>query len=130
MKRQHMAHRRAEQLLHERLTPCEYKHLQRRGYLDIASRLNPHRYYRIPKHKGRVWVYESFMQGDAMLWRKTGELCLIAIEDVPEADLVLSHKWMIEGDEAAYLALANWIRMPDTSWTQYIGAPTPAQHDA
>jgi hypothetical protein len=120
----HTAHRRAEQLLRERLTPCEYKDLQRSGFLDISSRLCPQRYYRIPRHRGRVWVYEASTHDDTLLWRKTGELCLVAIEDVPDADLVLSHKWMIEGDEAGYLALANWIRIPDTGWTLYTGAPT------
>jgi hypothetical protein len=126
----HAAHRRAEHLLRERLTPCEYKYLQKFGFLDISSRLNPHRYYRIPKHKGRVWVYEALLHGDAPVWRKTSELCLVAIEDVPDADLVLSHKWMIEGDEAAYIALANWIRIPDAGWTMYIGGQTALQRES
>lgn len=125
MEWQQVAQRRAEQLLRERLTQCEHRRLQKYGYLDIPSRTESHRCYRIPRYRGRVHVFEAFMLGDTLLWRKTAELCVVSMDDVPDADLVLSHKWMIEGDETGYLALANWIRLPDTDWTIHV--PIQAQ---
>lgn len=127
MEWQQVAQRRAEQLLRERLTQCEHQRLQKYGYLDIPSRLDPNRCYRIPRYRGRVHVFEAFTLGERLLWRKTAELCVVSMDDVPDADLVLSHKWMIEGDETAYLALANWIRLPDTEWTMHI-AVQPQVH--
>jgi hypothetical protein len=29
---------------------------------------------------------------------------------MPDADLVLTHKWLIEADEQKYLNTANWVR--------------------
>jgi hypothetical protein len=127
MEWQQVAHRRAEQLLRERLTPSEHRRLQKYGYLDMPSRIEAQRCYRIPRHRGRVHVLEAIMLGDTLLWRKAAELCVVSMDDVPDADLVLSHKWMIEGDEAGYLALANWIRLPDTDWTLHV-AVQPQVH--
>ena len=74
------------------------------GYLEVPSRLHPGRTYRIPYRPGRVTVCEG--------GRPVCQLCVIACNPVPYADLILTQKWLIEVDEGAYLALANWIDGP------------------
>lgn len=102
------AQARAEALLRASITVDEYASLLQRGYLEIPSRLYPNRIYQIPR-KRRVRVCEVVHHGADEQRRRLGELCLNACEPVPEADLVLTHKWAIEADEATYLATANWI---------------------
>jgi hypothetical protein len=34
-------------------------------------------------------------------------LCVQSVEPIPDGDAILMHKLMIEGDEAAYLRIAN-----------------------
>ncbi len=57
------------------------------------------RIYHVPAGPGWVDVYES------------GELCLRVcvepVERLPQADVVLAHKLMIEGDEQRYMWAAN-----------------------
>ena len=98
------AARRAEGLLREHVSDSHYQHLRSNGYLEVPSRLHPGRTYRIPSRPGRVTVWEG--------GRPVGQLCVIACDPVPSADLILTHKWLIEADERAYLALANWINGP------------------
>jgi hypothetical protein len=112
------ANRRAEQLLRERLTREQYDQLTKFGYLDIPSRLDPYRQFRIPRHRGRVLVLQSCNMGDNVLSRKVAELCVVSSEPVPDADMVLIHKLMIEADEANYLATANWTRPPHEHWSR------------
>jgi hypothetical protein len=109
------ANSRAEKLLRDSLPRPQYQQLERLGYLDLPSQLDPGRTYRIPRLRGRVQVYESYLLGSTLLRRKTAELCVIACEPVPDADLILAHKWMIEADEVRYLSTANWIKTPH-SW--------------
>jgi hypothetical protein len=109
------ANSRAEKLLRDSLPCAQYQQLERFGYLDLPSQLDPSRTYRIPRLRGRVQVYESYLLGATLLRRKSAELCVIACEPVPDADLILAHKWMIEADEVHYLATANWIKTPH-SW--------------
>jgi hypothetical protein len=106
---------RAEKLLRDSLPREQYQQLEHFGYLDLPSQLDPARIYRIPRLRGRVQVYESYLLGTTLLRRKTAELCVIACEPVPDADLILAHKWMIEADEVRYLSTANWIKTPH-SW--------------
>ncbi len=96
------AKERAEDLLRTSICPEQYEQLRRIGYLEIQSTIYPTRRYRLPRRRQRVQVIES--------GRKIGELCVVAVDPVPDADLILTHKWMIEGDEEGYLALANWMR--------------------
>ncbi|RIK38055.1 MAG: hypothetical protein DCC55_22290 [Chloroflexi bacterium] len=113
-----LANRRAEQLLRERLTPEQYNQLAKFGYLDIPSRLDPYRQFRIPRTRGRVLVLHNCSIGGTVLSRKVAELCVVSSEPVPDADMVLIHKLMIEADEANYLATANWTRPPHESWSR------------
>lgn len=119
------ANRRAEQLLRERLTPEQYAQLAKFGYLDIPSRLDPYRQFRIPRARGRVLVLHNCSIGDAILSRKVAELCVVSSEPVPDADMVLIHKLMIEADEAHYLATANWTRPPNENWSREAMAVRP-----
>lgn len=112
------ANRRAEQLLRERLSRAQYEQLTKFGYLDIPSRLDPYRQFRIPRNRGRVLVLHNCSMGGSMLSRKVAELCVVSSEPVPDADMVLIHKFMIEADEAAYLATANWTRPPHENWSR------------
>ena len=100
------AKRRAGELLRAVLTPDQYGHLMQRGHLDIASPSDPERIYRVPKSPGRVQVREK---GRLTMW-----LCLQPLERVPEADILIMHKLMIEADEETYLQKAN--RFTPTYW--------------
>jgi len=91
--------RRAGELLRAVLTLEQYRQLMRRGYVDIPSPRDPQCIYRVPQAPGLVGVIE---QG-----RRKASLCLQPLEQVPDADLVVIHKLMIEADEETYLQTAN-----------------------
>jgi len=103
------AKRRAERLLRESITPEQYKQLLTRGYLEIPSRLYTGYHYRIPRNQQRVQIYETYSSSNGPSSRKLAELCVVACDPVPDADLVLTHKLMIEADEQSYLSIANRI---------------------
>jgi len=103
------AKRRAETLLRSSITQEEYRQLLDRGYLEIPSRLYPGYLYRIPRNQQRVQIYETNQAGPAPYARKLAELCVISCDPVPDADMVLAHKLMIEADEQSYLSIANRI---------------------
>jgi hypothetical protein len=93
------AERRATGLLRDTLTPEQFRQLTWRGYLEIPSPAEPHRVYRVPRSKGYVQVIEN---GRAVM-----RLCLQPVECLPDADVVVLHKLMIEGNEEIYLEKAN-----------------------
>jgi len=93
------AERRASELLRAVLTPEQYGQLIQEGHIDIASPSNPGRVYRVPQSPGRVQVREN---GKLKLW-----LCVQPFRWLPDADLVVIHKLMIEADEEVYLQKAN-----------------------
>ena len=93
------AERRAAGLLRDTLTPEQFHQLTWRGYLEIPSPTEPRRVYRVPRSKGYVQVIEN---GRAIM-----RLCLQPVECLPDADIVVLHKLMIEGNEEAYLEKAN-----------------------
>ena len=95
---------RAERLLAEMLTDEERSQLGQQGYLEVRSPNLDGRVYRIPRVRGSVGVYEA---GAAV-----AHLCVQPLEPVPDADVVLIHKLMIEGDEREYLRTANHLRLP------------------
>ena len=97
------ANRRANELLRSVLTGKEYRLLKRHGYLDIKSPSDPECCYRVPRAQGLVGVIK---QG-----RRTMSLCLQPREWVPDADVVVLHKLMIEADEETYLRTANKLMM-------------------
>ena len=101
---------RAEALLRESVTTEQYQHLLHYGYLEMASRLYPNRRYHIPHDRRRVQVFEFCATNPGQQPQKLGELCVIACEPMPDADLVLTHKWLIEADEQKYLSIANWVK--------------------
>ena len=93
------AEARAEALLRELLSEAEYRQLARDGYLAVPSPAHPDRTYRVPRDGGQVRVYE----GD----RPVMGLCVQPAAPLPGGDVVLLHKLLIEGDEPAYLRVAN-----------------------
>jgi hypothetical protein len=93
------AQERAELLLQHMRSDDEYRHLNRRGFLEIPSPSRPRRTYRIPRHQGQVKVFEDGMPIMA--------LCVQSVEPIPDGDVVLMHKLMIEGNEDEYLRIAN-----------------------
>ena len=95
------ANRRANELLCSVLSSEQYDQLRRKGYLDIPSPRDPGRIYRVPQAQGLVGVIE---QG-----RRKMSLCLQPLEWVPDADIVVMHKLMIEAEEEIYLQTANII---------------------
>lgn len=93
------AERRAHSFMRELLTASQYQQLTRSGFVEVVSPSIPDRIYRIPGAGGLVRVYE---QGHAVM-----DLCLQPVEALPDGDVVLLHKLMIEGNEQEYLAKAN-----------------------
>lgn len=81
------------------LTAEQFHQLTWCGYLEVSSPTEPLRVYRIPKSKGYVQVIEN---GRAIM-----RLCLQPVECLPDADIVVLHKLMIEGNEKVYLQKAN-----------------------
>lgn len=90
---------RARAMLREVLSEGEYQQLMKYGYLEIGSPSIEQRVYRIPGAGGLVRVYDH---GTAVM-----ELCLQPAEPLPDGDVVVLHKLMIEGNEQEYLAKAN-----------------------
>ncbi len=95
------AKRRASELLRSVLTLEQYNQLIRHGYIDIPSPSNSERIYRVPRYPGRVQVREK---GKITMW-----LCLQPLELIPDFDIVVIHKLMIEAEEEVYLQKANHI---------------------
>ncbi|MHB1005335.1 MAG: hypothetical protein ACYC3S_06780 [Chloroflexota bacterium] len=93
------AEARAARMLGEMLTPHELAQLDGRGFLAIPSPNRPGRVYHVPRHQGLVSVYERGVLAE--------RLCVGAINWIPDADTVLLHKLMIEGNEEEYLRMAN-----------------------
>jgi hypothetical protein len=101
------AERAAEALLHRLLTDSEYDTLSRNGFLDVPSQEYPGRIYRIPRGPGQVLVVER--------GRVLERLCVQpASMGLPEADVVLMHKLLLEADERRYLMTAN--HFPRAIW--------------
>lgn len=90
---------RARALLRQVLGPEEHERLVRQGYLEIPSPSIAGRVYRVPYFQGMVEVVEGGVS--------TMRLCVVPLRWVPDPDVVLIHKLMIEGDEARYLRVAN-----------------------
>jgi len=93
------AERCAVHLLRDILTAEQLRQLTWRGYLEISSPTEPQRVYRVPRSKGYVQVIEN---GRAVM-----RLCLQPVECLPDADIIVLHKLMIEGNEEVYLQKAN-----------------------
>jgi len=93
------AERRAADLLRDTLTPEQFRQLVWRGYLEVPSPTEPQRVYRVPRTKGYIQVIEN---GRAVM-----PLCVQPIESLPDADVVVLHKLMIEANEENYLQKAN-----------------------
>ncbi len=91
--------RRAADLLRDILTPEQVRQLLWHGYLEVPSPTEPQRVYRVPRAKGYVQVVEN---GRAIM-----RLCLQPVECLPDADVVVLHKLMIEANEEMYLQKAN-----------------------
>ncbi len=99
---------RADELLRSVLTSEQYSQLMRYRYLDITSPRDPGCIYRVPKLPGLVHIIEK--------GRHTASLCLQPLEWVPDADVVLIHKLMIEADEETYLQTANRLTPRRSGW--------------
>jgi len=91
--------RRASVLLRAVLTRAQYRQLMWRGYVDIPSPRDQQRFYRVPRYPRLVGMIE---QG-----KRKADLCLQPLEWVPDADIVVMHKLLIEADEETYLQTAN-----------------------
>jgi len=94
------AERRAEGLLSQMLGPHGYMALLEQGYLDLPSQHEP---------SGR-WTYRIAYPPDGVLLLEDGapreHLCILPTRWVPAADVFLTHKALLEGDEDGYLRLA------------------------
>ncbi len=94
------AERRAVSLLKDMLTPEQCRQLLWHGYLEIPSPSAAGRIYRVPRARGGfVQVIEN---GNAVM-----RLCVQPVERLPDADVIVLHKLMIEANEEHYLQKAN-----------------------
>jgi hypothetical protein len=110
----------AEAVLREFLTEGEYRHLRATGYLEVASPMQPGRIYRVPREHGRVLILEG--------GRPTEQLCIEPLEhNLPDADVVLLHKLLIQADEEYYLRTANHFGNP-VWWLAGSGQEEPGSH--
>jgi hypothetical protein len=94
-----VAEGRANLLLRQLLGDEEFERFARRSYLDVPSPSISERVYRVPSSQGMVDVIEGGIA--------TMRLCVVPTRWVPDADVVIMHKLLIEGDEARYLRVAN-----------------------
>ncbi len=95
------AERKGQALLRQLLTPPEYCTLHERGFLEVTSPTVAGRVYRIPRRRGLVAQIEE--------GRVATRLCVVPDRWLPDADIVLLHKLLIEADEAHYLRVANVV---------------------
>jgi hypothetical protein len=93
------AQARAEELLRGVVGAEVFNDLTRKGYLEVPSPGIAGRVYRIPSTRGQVEVFE-----DGQLVMK---LCVVPTKPLPDGDVVLMHKLMIEANEDYYLKVAN-----------------------
>jgi uncharacterized protein YjbI with pentapeptide repeats len=107
------AQERARELLRGLLGVATYEQLQRLGYLEVASPSHTGRVYRIPRFPGMVSVYEHGVAIE--------RLCVQPTQALPDDDLVVMHKLLIEADEQRYLATANHFAILAVAWP----APPP-----
>jgi hypothetical protein len=87
------------ELLCDILSPEQQNQLLQLGYIDIPSPSHPERVYRVSWPPGYVQVRED--------GKLTTKLCLRPVVSVPDADIIVMHKLMIEADEETYLQKAN-----------------------
>jgi hypothetical protein len=106
------AWRRAESLLRDSLTPAQYAAYRARGYVEVPSRLYPHRTYRVDGWRP-VAVHEH--------GQFVGAVCIRPREHLPGPDILLARKLMIEGSEAQFLRCGNWLQ---PAWRPAGAAPT------
>lgn len=96
---------RAEGLLREHLSERQRADLNEKGYFEVCAvnfREGIRRYYRI--RRGRAGNV-ALLDGPG--GREVKKLCCHPLENVPDADTMLSQKLMLEHNEALFLKLAN-----------------------
>lgn len=112
------AQRRAESLLRELISDEEYAQVCGTGYLDVASPSRAGRVYRVPRGPGQVLVLDG--------GRVVERLCVQPeYGGLPEANVVVMHKLLIQADEERYLRVANHFPTRGSlMWSGYTGART------
>lgn len=93
------AQARAQELLADVIGAEAFARVARCGYLEVPSPSIAHRVYRVPTARGQVEVFED----DQLVMK----LCVVPTKALPDGDLVLMHKLMIEANEDYYLKVAN-----------------------
>lgn len=98
------AEKRAKLLLGEFLTDEEHRQLTESGYLEVRSPSRAERVYRIREEGHSVDIFDSGVLSMRMRSQPS--------QEIPAGDLILMHKFMIEGSEKEYLRSANlrWQR--------------------
>ena len=102
------------ELLCDILSPEQQNQMHHRGYIDFPSPSRLERVYRVQWPPGYVQVREN---GKLTMW-----LCLRPAVSVPDADIMVMHKLMIEADEETYLQKANRfpaVRTSSPGWTPW-----------
>jgi len=95
-----LAYERAEKLLCDSLHADDYECYQRRGYVEVPSRIHQGRVYRVDGWRP-VAVFED---GEF-----AGAICIRPRDHLPGPDVVLARKLLIEGAEEEFLASGNWL---------------------
>jgi hypothetical protein len=108
LRRWSSAERRAASLLRAMLTPAECRQVLWHGYLEVHSPTTAGRVYRVPRARGSF--VQVFDDGQPVM-----RLCVQPVERLPEADVIVLHKLMIEANEEVYLEKANKYLSPESS---------------
>jgi hypothetical protein len=106
--------RPGNELLCDILSPEQQNQLLHLGYIDFPSPSYLERVYRVQWPPGYVQVREN---GKLTMW-----LCLRPAVSVPDADIMVMHKLMIEADEETYLQKANRfsaVRASSPGWAPW-----------
>jgi hypothetical protein len=90
---------KAQRLLKASITKSEWAFLKKHSYLVVASKACPEREYHIPRKGGMI---VCFHDGVPLY-----EYCLQPLTLLPDDDLVLAHKLMLECSEEEFLEKAN-----------------------
>jgi hypothetical protein len=103
---------RAEALLRDSVTSEQYASYQSRGYLEVPSRRQPGRVYRVDG-----WRPVAVFEGGHFV----GAICIRPREHLPGPDVVLARKLLVEGAEDELLRSGNWL---SPAWRPASAAPT------
>jgi len=111
-----LACERPDRLAASLLTADQRAQLAREGYFEVRSPSTPTRTYQVRRPPARVRVYEDGRQVDSLCVQITPSIHGPG-GPLPDGDVIVMHKLMIEGNEREYLRIANHRQGPTLALT-------------